>query len=65
MVVCRCFWPLLLKTYTVDGQYNAVNPGLRTRVTPWSGIEDKLEFAEPGKYSSQAGQAKVSEGREV
>ena len=48
-----------------DGQYDAVNLRLRTGVTPWaSAVEDDLEFAEPGNYSSQAGQAKVSEGRE-
>ena len=33
-------------------------------MTSWARVEDDLEFAEPGKYSSQAGQAKVSEGRE-
>ena len=33
-------------------------------MTPWGGVENDLEFAEPGKYSSQARQAKVSEGRE-
>ena len=42
----------------------ALNFGLRTRVTPCASVEDDLELAEPGKYSSQAGQAKVSEGRE-
>ena len=42
-----------------------VNLGLWSRVTPWASVEDDLEFAKPGKYSSaQAGQAKVSEGRE-
>ena len=64
-VVCRSFWPSFLKGYTVDGQYNAVNLGLWSRVTPWASVEDDLEFAKPGEYSSrsQAGQAKVSEGR--
>ena len=33
-------------------------------MTPWACVDDDLEFAKPGKYSSQAGQAKVSEGRE-
>ena len=47
-----------MKSYTVDGQYNAVNLGLWSRVTPWASIEDDLEFAKPGKYSSQDGQAK-------
>ena len=63
-VVCRSFWPSFLKSYTVDGQYNAVNLGLWSRVAPWAGVEHDLEFAKPGKYSSrsQAGQAKVSEG---
>ena len=31
---------------------------------PWANVEDDLEFAEPGKYSSQVGQANVFEGRE-
>ena len=57
------FWPSFLKSFTVDGQYNAVNLGLWSRVTPWAYVEDDLEFAKPGKYSSQAGQAKVCEGR--
>ena len=54
------FWRLT----PFDDQYNAGNLGLRTRVTPWACVETDLEFAEPGKHSSQAGQAKVSEGRE-
>ena len=34
-------------------------------MTPWaSAVEDDLEFAEPGNFSSQAGQEKVSGGRE-
>ena len=33
-------------------------------MTPWASVDDDLEFAEPSKHSSQAGQAKVSEGRE-
>ena len=54
-----------MKSYTADGQHNAVNFGLWSRVTPWARcVEDDLEFAKLGKYSSQAGQAKVSEGRE-
>ena len=40
---------------------DAVNLGLRTRVTPWTSVEDDLEFAEHDNYSFQAGQAKVSE----
>ena len=65
-VVCRSFWPSFLKSYSIDGQYKAVNLGLWSRVTPWASVEDDLEFAKPGKYSSrsQAGQAKVFEGRE-
>ena len=35
-------------------------------MTPWASVEDDLEFAEPGKYSSQSqtGQAKIFKGRE-
>ena len=44
--------------FTVDGQYNAVNLGLWSRVTQWAGA------AKPGKYPSQAGQVKVCEGCE-
>ena len=64
-VVCISFWPSFLKSYTADGQFNAINLGLWSRVTPWVSVEDDLECAKPGKYSSrsQAGQAKVSEGR--
>ena len=42
---------------------DAVNLGLRTRVTPWASVEsvDALEFAEHDKYSFQTRQAKVSE----
>ena len=65
-VVCRSFWPSFLKSYTDDGQYNAVNLDLWSRMTPWASVKDDVVFAKPGKYSSrsQAGQAKVSEGRE-
>ena len=47
----------------MDGQcHNVANLGLRSRVTSWAGgVEDDLD---PVKFSSQAGQAKVSEGRE-
>ena len=60
------FSPSFLKSFTVDGQHNAVNLGLWSRVPPRACVEDDLEFAKPGKYvySSQAGQAKVCEGRE-
>ena len=67
VVVCRSFWPSFMKSYTADGRHNAVNLGLCSRATPWARcVQDDLEFAKPGKYSSQAGQAKVSdrEGRE-
>ena len=47
-----------------DGQYSAINLGLRTRVTSCASVEDDLEFTVPGKYLSQAGQAKFSESRE-
>ena len=47
-VVCRSFWPSFLKSYTVDGQYKAVNLGLWSRVTPWASVEEDLEFAKPG-----------------
>ena len=36
MVVCRSFWPSFMKSHTVDGQHNAVNLGLWSRVTPWA-----------------------------
>ena len=36
VVVCRSFWPSFMKSYTVDGQHNAVNLSLWSRVTPWA-----------------------------
>ena len=36
VVVCRSFWPSFMESYTVDGQLNAVNLGLWSRVTPWA-----------------------------
>ena len=36
VVFCRSFWPSFMKSYTVDGQHNAVNLGLWSRVTPWA-----------------------------
>ena len=36
MVVCRSFWPSFMKSHTVDGEHNAVNLGLWSRVTPWA-----------------------------
>ena len=52
-VVCGSFIGLRFWRLTpFDGQYNAVKLGWRTRVTTWASVDDNLEFAEPGKYSS-------------